>query len=306
MRKHLDRDARHPLSSRLCWEPALTERRTCGRNSWTADCLSGRISHKCRHVQEAFSRPDPVPTGGTPARATAVAALAADATNDNEIEYDPEDIMGGQGLVEAVFSGMFEDEFDGVMPVRNHKVSVCCGWEAMSSKCAHAQLSRTWETAPRDPRLMDANKQSDAHEECDCSRPICTQQTGHLSLVFPVFDAWYACSTASAGIMHGAEPRVHVQPIDCLLDKWDAAYRNLELAETKLANSKDKKRPTHRVGCCGCRGMHASEHFLVLQLYVAAAGLYEHPLHPDGVHTAAQAPALMHAVLSCIQMLGKQ
>ena len=101
----------------------------------------------CRHVQEAFSRPDPVPTGGAPARATAVAALAADATNDHEIEYDPEDIMGGQGLVEAVFSGMFEDEFDGVMPVRNHKVSVCRGWEAMSSKCAHAQLSRTWETA---------------------------------------------------------------------------------------------------------------------------------------------------------------
>ncbi len=106
--------------------------------------------------------------------------------------------------------------------------------------------------------------------------------------------------------MHGAEPKVHVQPIDCLLDKWDAAYRNLELAETKLANSKDKKRPTHRVGCCGCRGMDAPEHFLVLQPYVAAAGLYEHPLHPDGVLTAAQAPVVMPAVLSCIRMLGKQ
>ena len=53
-----------------------------------------------------------------------------------------------------------------------------------------------------------------------------------------------------------AEPSVCVQPIDCLLDKWDAAYRNLELAETKLATSKDKKRPTHRLGCCGCRGIH--------------------------------------------------
>lgn len=55
-----------------------------------------------------------------------------------------------------------------------------------------------------------------------------------------------------------------VQPVDCLLDKWDAAYRNLELAETKLANTKDKKRPTHRVGCCGCRGRHASELFMYL------------------------------------------
>ena len=89
----------------------------CGSiNEQAAQCLS------CWHVQEAFGWPDPVPTGGTPARATAAAALAADATNDVEMEYDPEDIMGGQGLVEAVFSGMFEDEFDGVMPVRNHKV----------------------------------------------------------------------------------------------------------------------------------------------------------------------------------------
>ena len=54
--------------------------------------------------------------------------------------------------------------------------------------------------------------------------------------------------------MLDAEPVMHTQPIDCLLAKWDAAYRNLELAETKLANSKDKERPTHRLGCCGCRG----------------------------------------------------
>lgn len=99
-------------------------------------------------MQEAFDRRDPVPTGGTPQRATAVAALAADATNDVEMEYDPEDIMGGQGLVEAVFSGMFEDEFDGVMPVRNHKVrlyvcrlqlpSACyIGWPAVSPVSTH-------------------------------------------------------------------------------------------------------------------------------------------------------------------------
>ena len=63
-----------------------------------------------------------MPTGGTPQHGAATAALAADATNDVETNFDPEDITGGQGLVEAVFSGMFEDEFDGVMPVRNHKV----------------------------------------------------------------------------------------------------------------------------------------------------------------------------------------
>ena len=83
-------------------------------------------SHCIRYVtQEAFDRPNPVPTGLTPKSATAVAALAADATNETAMDFDAEDIMGGQGLVEAVFSGMFEDEFDGVMPIRNHKVPTC-------------------------------------------------------------------------------------------------------------------------------------------------------------------------------------
>ena len=45
-----------------------------------------------------------------------------------------------------------------------------------------------------------------------------------------------------------------MQAVDCLLDKWDAAYRNLEMAEARLAQAKDGKRPTHRLGCCGCRG----------------------------------------------------
>ena len=47
-----------------------------------------------------------------------------------------------------------------------------------------------------------------------------------------------------------------MQPIDCLLDKWDAAYRNLELAEARLVSGKNKTRPTNRMGCCGCRGVH--------------------------------------------------
>ncbi|CAK0787362.1 hypothetical protein CVIRNUC_010582 [Coccomyxa viridis] len=113
---------------------------------------------------QAFIRPDPVPVGGTPKSATAVAALAADANNQSALDLDDDDILGGQGLVEAVFSGMFEEEFDGVMPIRNHKA------------------------------------------------------------------------------------------VDCLLDKWDAAYRSLEMAEARLAQAKDGKRPTHRLGCCGCRG----------------------------------------------------
>ena len=60
--------------------------------------------------------------GGTPKSATAVAALAADANHESALALDDDDILGGQGLVEAVFSGMFEEEFDGVMPIRNHKV----------------------------------------------------------------------------------------------------------------------------------------------------------------------------------------
>ena len=67
--------------------------------------------------------------GGTPKSATAVAALAADANNESALDLSDDDIMGGQGLVEAVFSGMFEEEFDGVMPIRNHKVTptACSG-----------------------------------------------------------------------------------------------------------------------------------------------------------------------------------
>ena len=45
-----------------------------------------------------------------------------------------------------------------------------------------------------------------------------------------------------------------MQAVDCLLDKWDAAYRSLEMGEARLAQAKDGKRPTHRLGCCGCRG----------------------------------------------------
>ena len=73
-------------------------------------------------MQQAFVRPNPVPAGGTPKSATAVAALAADANNSAVLDFDDESIMGGQGLVEAVFSGMFEEDFDGVMPIRNHNV----------------------------------------------------------------------------------------------------------------------------------------------------------------------------------------
>ena len=58
---------------------------------------------------------------------------------------------------------------------------------------------------------------------------------------------------------------MYAQPIDCLLDKWDAAYRNLELAETKLASSKGNKRPTHRLGCCGCRGAFVRPPYLSYQ-----------------------------------------
>jgi len=99
-------------------------------------------------------RPDPLPAGGTPKSATSTAALAADAKNSTLLDYDEEDIMGGQGLVEAVFSGMFEDEFDGVMPIRNHKVCrrlpgrlgriVCPSHHANSPAFAHPSACPDW------------------------------------------------------------------------------------------------------------------------------------------------------------------
>ena len=47
--------------------------------------------------------------------------------NETSLDYDEDYILGGQGLVEAVFSGMFDEEFDGVMPIRNHKVRESVG-----------------------------------------------------------------------------------------------------------------------------------------------------------------------------------
>ena len=42
--------------------------------------------------------------------------------------------------------------------------------------------------------------------------------------------------------------------MDLLLLKWDAAYRQLEAAEAGYEASGLKKRPQHRLGCCGCSG----------------------------------------------------
>lgn len=36
--------------------------------------------------------------------------------------------------------------------------------------------------------------------------------------------------------------------------KWDSAYRQLEIAEAMYLESEKTKRPTHRLGCCGCSG----------------------------------------------------
>lgn len=53
--------------------------------------------------------------------------------NESRLDYDEDYILGGQGLVEAVFLGMFEEEFDGVMPIRNHKVREIFGLHARGS-----------------------------------------------------------------------------------------------------------------------------------------------------------------------------
>ncbi len=50
----------------------------------------------------------------------------------------------------------------------------------------------------------------------------------------------------------------NLQAVDLLLLKWDAAYRKLEAAEAAYEASGQKKRPQHRLGRCGCSGMHAT------------------------------------------------
>ncbi len=56
-----------------------------------------------------------------PHGAAAAAAAAVDANATDGVAEGAEVDMGGQGLVEAVFKGMFQETFQEVVPVRNHK-----------------------------------------------------------------------------------------------------------------------------------------------------------------------------------------
>ncbi|BDA42899.1 probable CSC1-like protein ERD4 at C-terminar half [Coccomyxa sp. Obi] len=99
-----------------------------------------------------------------PHGSAAAAAAAVDANASEGVAEGAEVDLGGQGLVEAVFKGMFPEAFQEVVPVRNHKA------------------------------------------------------------------------------------------LDMLLFKWDDAYRLLEIAQANYLASEKTKRPTHRLGCCGCSG----------------------------------------------------
>lgn len=68
------------------------------------------------------------------AAANANATGAADGGTDEGEEAEVE--LGGQGLVEAVFRGMFPDNFQEVVPVRNHKASTCIFRHICASMCA--------------------------------------------------------------------------------------------------------------------------------------------------------------------------
>ena len=45
-----------------------------------------------------------------------------------------------------------------------------------------------------------------------------------------------------------------VQEVDLLLLQWDLACLKLEKAEADFERSKQKRRPTFRMRCCGCTG----------------------------------------------------
>ena len=49
-----------------------------------------------------------------------------------------------------------------------------------------------------------------------------------------------------------------VQEVDLLLLQWDLACLKLEKAEADFERSKQKRRPTFRMRCCGCTGERAS------------------------------------------------
>lgn len=59
-----------------------------------------------------------------PHGSAAAAAAAVDANASEGMSAGAEVELGGQGLVEAVFKGMFPEAFQEVVPIRNHKASL--------------------------------------------------------------------------------------------------------------------------------------------------------------------------------------
>ena len=73
----------------------------------------------------ATAKASELPDSRTGAHGSAAAAAAAVDANASEGMSDAAEVeLGGQGLVEAVFKGMFPDAFQEVVPVRNHKASL--------------------------------------------------------------------------------------------------------------------------------------------------------------------------------------
>lgn len=59
-----------------------------------------------------------------------------------------------------------------------------------------------------------------------------------------VLDCWEWCSAWC------------LQEVDLLLQQWDKAWEKLAQAEARFEQSMCERRPTHRLGCCGCMGEH--------------------------------------------------
>ena len=166
--------------------------------------------------------------------------------------------MGGPGLVEAVFAGMFPDAFDRVVPVRKHKVCAdclprlhcalpllaCCVQDVMSTFCC--LLSSTGSHvlgAANKPRRLPRPSGMRSRHLCAATAPVDHAGKGSRIMAGPLH----------AAVLHAC------QAVDLLLLKWDNAYRKLDLAEAKYEAGGRKERPTHRVGRCGCSGVRTSE-----------------------------------------------
>ncbi|BDA42606.1 probable CSC1-like protein ERD4 at C-terminar half [Coccomyxa sp. Obi] len=95
---------------------------------------------------------------------------------------------------------------------------------------------------------MDAEPEQPAKEEIEDSLEEPPLLNAH-DLVVETFQGLFPDT------FQGVLPVHKHKEVDLLLQQWDKAWEKLAQAEARFEQSMSERRPTHRLGCCGCMGV---------------------------------------------------